>query len=211
MNIFLKSFISLFLVSVFISFFVTSTSLADNYQLDTFAGKAGYSLTGTGASVESTVQLVINVVLSLTGILFLILAIYAGIRWMTAKGNEEMVTTARNTLEAAVIGMVIISVSYAITTLIFNSLPSNISNNPVVAPSTTPICSDQSANCGGDCTKKCSENASCGIDTDCVSLNCFQNKCYIDCTQFKDPNSCLDNQAKGCKWEGYGGAPLTCH
>jgi len=130
MTIFLKSFLSLFLVSVVLSFFVINASLAANdYQLGAFAGKAGYSITGTKAGLESSIQLVINVILSLTSILFLVLAVYAGVRWMTAQGNPEDVTKAQETLQAAIIGMVVVAMSYAVTTLVFNSIQNKIPTN----------------------------------------------------------------------------------
>lgn len=124
-NIFKKFFysVAVFLVTLFS---MASPSLAANYQLNEFASKAGYSLSGTKASLESSVQLVINAVLSLTGILFLILAVYAGVRWMTAQGNSDDVTKAQDTLQAAIIGMVVVSISYAVTTLVFNSLQNKI-------------------------------------------------------------------------------------
>jgi hypothetical protein len=123
MSIFLKSFLSLFLVSLCLSFFVFITPVAANdYSLGTFAQRSGYSTSGTKASLEGTIQLIINAALSLTSVFFLLLEIYAGVRWMTAQGNAEDVTKAQETLKAAVIGLIIISASYAVTTLVFNSL-----------------------------------------------------------------------------------------
>lgn len=178
MIIFLKSFISLFLVSIFISFFISSNALADNYQLDTFAGKAGYSLSGTSASLELSIQLVINTILSLAGILFVALTVYAGVRWMTAKGNEENITTAKNTLEAAIIGIAIISTSYAISSLIFSKLlvttPTELPpvDTTVVKIPDGGVCSAnvdcQSSICGTD--GKCEvTKTKCTKDTDCIA------------------------------------------
>lgn len=65
---------------------------------------------------------VINVALSLLGIIFLVLTIYAGARWMTARGNDELVTTARDTLLNALIGLVIIFASYAFTTYLVTKI-----------------------------------------------------------------------------------------
>ncbi|MCX6780439.1 MAG: hypothetical protein NT034_04680, partial [Candidatus Magasanikbacteria bacterium] len=65
---------------------------------------------------------ILKIVLSTMGLVFLGFALFAGIRWMTAQGNEEHVTTAKNTLEAAAIGLTIVALSYAITTLVFSKL-----------------------------------------------------------------------------------------
>ncbi len=209
MPIFLKSFLSVILVSIFLSLFFFNSTLAvsKNYSLDVFAQKAGYETTGTKASLEDTVQLVINSVLSLTGIIFLLLAVYAGIRWMTAQGNTEHVTKAQETLQAAIIGMVIISVSWAVTTVIFNTLQSGVPTNNTSGGSAEsenaikcmadsdcltgekcdalgqcfvfvpPVCSDIGYDCGGGCAKKCEIGQTCGNDNDCTSVNCVNQIC----------------------------------
>lgn len=65
---------------------------------------------------------VITTALSVTGVGFLILMVYAGIRWMTAEGDQEKVNTARRTIISASIGLAIIVGSYAITNLITQRL-----------------------------------------------------------------------------------------
>jgi len=120
MPLFFKSFFSLaVLLAVF--FLFNPSSVKAQYQLDEFAGTAGYP-TDNSATLENKSQQIVNIVLSLTGILFLGMSIYAGIKWMTARGNEENVTTAKETLEAAIIGMVIISISYAVSNVIFQKI-----------------------------------------------------------------------------------------
>lgn len=52
--------------------------------------------------------------LSLLGVIFLILIIYAGYNWMTAAGDEQKVTKAKDTLTRAVIGLIITLGAYAI-------------------------------------------------------------------------------------------------
>lgn len=57
---------------------------------------------------------VINIALGLLGIIAVVLIVYAGFRWMTSAGNEEAVSSAKKTLMAAVIGLVIILSAYTI-------------------------------------------------------------------------------------------------
>ena len=64
----------------------------------------------------------IRVLLSLLGAVLLLLIIYSGFLWMTAGGNKERVETARNYIQNAVIGLVIILAAYAITTFLANAL-----------------------------------------------------------------------------------------
>ncbi len=71
-------------------------------------------------TIFSTVGFIINIVFGLLSLVFLILTIYSGIRWMTAQGNEEEVTKAKNTLKQAIIGLVIILSSWGIWEIIVN-------------------------------------------------------------------------------------------
>ena len=64
----------------------------------------------------------INVVLGFLGILFLVLTIFAGFKWMTAAGNDEQVAGAKKLLTAAVIGLVIILSSYAISAFVLDAV-----------------------------------------------------------------------------------------
>jgi amino acid transporter len=66
---------------------------------------------------------IIQVALGFLAIIFLILIIFAGFRWMTASGNEEQVKKATKTITAAVIGLVVVLAAYTITYFIFNQLP----------------------------------------------------------------------------------------
>jgi len=52
------------------------------------------------------------------GVIFLILAIYGGFKWMTAAGNEESVEKAKKTITNAILGLVIVLAAYAIVKFI---------------------------------------------------------------------------------------------
>jgi len=121
-NFFSKFFILvIFLLQVIVPFGNFALAQNGNYSLDSFAQSAGYA-TGTSEMLEPKVTKVLNVFLSLVGLIFLGMAIYAGMRWLTAQGNEDKVTEAKDVLEAAIIGMVVVSISYAITNKIFSLL-----------------------------------------------------------------------------------------
>ena len=77
----------------------------------------------TGSTLTQFVANLINVFLGLLGTIFIILIIYGGYTWMTAAGNAEKVTKAQTTLRVAIIGLIIIAASYAITYFIFARLP----------------------------------------------------------------------------------------
>ena len=69
----------------------------------------------TSANFKTIISTIITTVLSLMGVIFLILAIYSGFKWMTAAGNEEAVEKAKGTLVNAIIGIVVVLAAYAIS------------------------------------------------------------------------------------------------
>lgn len=74
------------------------------------------------ASLGQIIGNIIRVFLSVAGVILLALIIYAGVLWMTAGGNAEKVAKAKQTMIRAVIGLLIIMSSLAITTFIMNAL-----------------------------------------------------------------------------------------
>lgn len=76
---------------------------------------AGYTTTGvTETSFSEILGLVVSGFLSLLGIIFIGEIIYAGYSWMTARGEEEKVERARETIRRAIIGLVIVVGAFAI-------------------------------------------------------------------------------------------------
>ncbi|MDP2737083.1 MAG: hypothetical protein Q8O59_04905 [bacterium] len=64
----------------------------------------------------------VQAILGLIGTIFLVLMLYAGFNWMTARGEEEKVTKAKDTITRAIIGLIIVVGSYAIWNFIFSKL-----------------------------------------------------------------------------------------
>lgn len=58
-------------------------------------------------SLATTLGLVIQAALSLLGIIFLIITILAGYKWMMAQGNEAEVEKAKDSITRAVIGLLV--------------------------------------------------------------------------------------------------------
>ena len=92
---------------------------SDDNIARSIADTAGYSTDNiSDTTFSESIGKVVKVVLSLVGMIFLVLTIYAGILWMTASGNEEQVTSATNILKRAIIGMVIVVGAYGITVFV---------------------------------------------------------------------------------------------
>ena len=106
--------------------FVFAADLGDAFSspdfLDKTAEKAGYDPTTGTDRVNTIISNIIKAVLSFLGVVFLILMIYGGYLWMTARGNEEQLTRAKNTLTAAVIGLIIVIGAYAISYFVIERL-----------------------------------------------------------------------------------------
>ncbi len=73
-------------------------------------------------NLAQTIGQIIKGVLSLLGVIFLILVIYAGFLWMTASGNDEQITKAKNILKASIIGVIIVMGAYAITYFVVDKI-----------------------------------------------------------------------------------------
>lgn len=102
--------LSCLIAILILPYFVFASDVLDRMKT---VGEVSYN-TADQNSMASIIGLVVSVVLSLLGIIFLILVIYAGFSWMTAAGEEERVTKAKETLNRAVIGLIITVGSYAI-------------------------------------------------------------------------------------------------
>ncbi len=98
----------------------TSTDSTIKGRLETIGKIGGYKVDG-GSDLLSTTGLIINALLGLLGVIFIILLIVAGFKWMTAAGNEQKVDSAITTIKRAIIGLVITLSSWAIWSFILNS------------------------------------------------------------------------------------------
>lgn len=87
-------------------------------QLGEAVGRTGVAQTDVATAAGE----VVRILLSGVGVIFLILMLYAGVKWMTARGEEEAVTKARKAMIAASIGLVIIVSAYGFSVLVTSGL-----------------------------------------------------------------------------------------
>ena len=79
--------------------------------------------TGLGTKdLKEGVMTIVKYLFGFLGIIAILLMLYAGFIWMTAAGNEEKVSQAKKIMSAAIIGLVIIFISYAIAAFVVNQL-----------------------------------------------------------------------------------------
>lgn len=118
----------LFFFIVFVSlfpFFVASAApeKTSDYGLGAAAAAAGLKANIGGAStLPDLAAKIVKAGLSLIGVIFFVLMLYAGLVWMKAMGSSDEVTKAKDIMQAAIIGLVIVSGAYALTNFVFTSL-----------------------------------------------------------------------------------------
>lgn len=91
---------------------------ADDFLDQDFADSTGL---GQG-ELKSTVGSLINVGLSLLGVVAVVIILMGGFKWMTAGGNDEKVAEAKRLIIAGVIGIAIIMSAWAIAKFVISSV-----------------------------------------------------------------------------------------
>jgi hypothetical protein len=108
-------------VTTLFSLFLTSTAFAKlgdaKTLLDDVAGGSGAGY-NTTESIGDITGNIISVALSLVGIIFLALTVYAGYLWMTAQGEESQIEKSKKILSSSIIGLALTVSAYAITALV---------------------------------------------------------------------------------------------
>jgi len=92
--------------------------------LNTTADKTGHTsqaLFGSQGSIEFGLGVILDVVLSFLGVIFLVLIVYSGILWMTASGNEQKAEKAKDILRDSIIGLIVVAAAYAISYFVLGS------------------------------------------------------------------------------------------
>lgn len=104
------------------------TDAANNLDPADSSGFMGVFTTAAGFETSTTVEgilaTVISAFLGVLGIIFLILIITAGFKWMRAADKAEEINKAKDTITRAIIGLLIVASAYAITYFVFKSLDS---------------------------------------------------------------------------------------
>ncbi|MFC1613612.1 DUF559 domain-containing protein [Patescibacteria group bacterium] len=116
--------------TLFFSFFcfsAVSVKAGIDSNLNRFSETSGYK-TESNKDVSPVIIIaqIIKLALSVLGVIFVILIIHAGYLWMTAGGDSEQVSVAKNKINRAFIGLIIIIMAYAITYFVMEKLVEDI-------------------------------------------------------------------------------------
>lgn len=108
-----------------ILFFLLITPLilqAQNPYLDRLEGVGTQAYDQTPGDPRAVIMSIVTILLGFLGVVFIILIIAGGYQWLTSGGNEEKIKHARDRIIHAIIGLIIIILSYAIAFFVTNQL-----------------------------------------------------------------------------------------
>jgi len=78
-------------------------------------------------TISDYITIIINWVLGFAALIAVLFLIYGGILYVTASGNTDRAKSARQTIMYAVIGLIVIVLSYFIVSLVINGANSFVS------------------------------------------------------------------------------------
>lgn len=87
--------------------------------------KSGAAYGPNPITLENAIGSIVKTALSLIGVIFLVLMIYGGYLWMTARGDSKIAEKAKDIITMAAIGLVIVMLAYAITYFVVANLSSS--------------------------------------------------------------------------------------
>lgn len=116
--------ITLFIATLAIVLGVSGSLLASDTALavnvfDQCAGNADSAVCKSqGDSATSMVQIVINLLLYVLGIIAVIMIVVGGIRYTTSNGNASQIKEAKDTILYSVVGLIVAMLSFAIVNFV---------------------------------------------------------------------------------------------
>jgi len=108
---------------------VQATSLEPTTALSLFAdtveqAQSGVNAIGGGDAPKLTefIKSIVNILLYLVGVIAVIMIIIGGIKYVTSNGDSSAVTSAKNTIMYAIIGVVVAILAFAIVNWIITAI-----------------------------------------------------------------------------------------
>ncbi len=116
--------VAIFVMGLLFAPALTSAVETDTFGIDYVSGDAGggEGIVLGNQDLRVTATSIINVSLSLLGIVAVVIILIGGFRWMTAGGNDEKVGEARKWIFSGIIGLAIIMSAWAIARFVLEQL-----------------------------------------------------------------------------------------
>jgi magnesium-transporting ATPase (P-type) len=118
---------SLAILGLLVFFMPVARAASDTWQGQIGMNEIGAQYGETQSSPSNLTEIIIRIIefaLTFLGVIFLALIVVSGYQWMTAGGNEEQVKKAQSRMKNAVIGLVIVLISWAVVLFLTTKLAS---------------------------------------------------------------------------------------
>lgn len=102
-------------------------------RVATSATRAGFA-EATNTTFATNVGRFVSLILSVLGVIFTVLIVYAGFLWMTAAGEDTKVEKAKNIISSSIIGLIIILMAYSITNFVVPRIMQDSITTTTTAP-----------------------------------------------------------------------------
>lgn len=125
-----KILITFGLIIAIIGSFITAAGIYENKAYADSAAdliKQGADSTGQqdSRSAGDIAKDVVNIMFFIVGVMAVIMIIWGGIRYVLSAGNSAALTSAKNTIMYAVIGLIVAILAYTIVNFVINTVSGN--------------------------------------------------------------------------------------
>lgn len=90
---------------------------------------------GVNVGINQLIAFIINAIIVLGIVLSLIFLLYGGVRWILSGGDKAKVDSARSTIVAAIVGLIIVVLAYVIINAVLQVLTGKSLNSGFTIPS----------------------------------------------------------------------------
>ena len=111
------------LVAPVVAFNANAQTTGDTFGTEVVSTGLGNTLASSESNDPRTIiARIINIALGFLGVIAVGIILLGGFKWMTAAGNEDKTTEAKQLLGAGVIGLIIILSAWALATFVINQI-----------------------------------------------------------------------------------------
>lgn len=196
----IRSAITIFLAIAALCMPILAFAAGSNYGLTDVMNTVNGGKNGTvlptkilnATTLPEAIGAIVSGLLGLLGIVFFGIILYAGFMWMLARGSSEKVDAAKDMIQNAIIGLLIVLLAYALTRFIFTFFETGQTNTQTGQGFSAGAVCEQDTECAPPlvCINKMCQQASnsqntgkqlgeaCGQDADCAAPNsCVNSVC----------------------------------
>lgn len=152
-----------FLAAVTLAVAHGQPALAQFSNTDAATAAGQFGLSTVNVDLRELIIRIVKYLLSFLGIVAILILIYGGFVWMTSRGDAKRVELAKKIIINALIGLVIVILSYVIVNVMLRTVERVLS--PAVITCSGP------ADAGKDCTPAGGCQSTCNASSQCVQNN----------------------------------------